>query len=180
MGPLKNTLAAEKMVYLAIGGNPVGEGKGRGVCLWGILIVLSLVICEISRVHTEDQFGTAKQSLTDECKQCSQMILMKQEAPKGIINQAKYDCQSDTERGYCTYNGTRYKMCKLEGGIVCHNPKVKSKNRQSEASFTHTIHKRDAGGITTIPICNQCNRTLWTGGKTKSTFVGYFQANDML
>ncbi|TRZ07717.1 hypothetical protein HGM15179_019388 [Zosterops borbonicus] len=33
MGPLKNTLAAEKMVYLAIGGNPMGEGKGRGLVL---------------------------------------------------------------------------------------------------------------------------------------------------
>ncbi|RMB92600.1 hypothetical protein DUI87_30909 [Hirundo rustica rustica] len=40
----KNTLAAEKMDYLAAGGNPVGGGKGRGVHLWVFLVILSLVV----------------------------------------------------------------------------------------------------------------------------------------
>ncbi|TRZ07518.1 hypothetical protein HGM15179_019597 [Zosterops borbonicus] len=155
VGPLKNTLAAEKMVYLATGGNPMGEGKGRGVRLWGILMVLSLVVCKISGVPPADQSSTERQSLTDECEQCLQTILKGQEAPKVMAYRAKYDCQSGTKRGHCTYNSTRYKVCKLEGGIVCHNPKVISKDGQSETSFTHTIHKWDTGRTTTIPICNQ-------------------------
>ncbi|TRZ08702.1 hypothetical protein HGM15179_018410 [Zosterops borbonicus] len=89
--PLKNTPAAKKMVYLVTGGNPVGKGKGRGVCLWRILMVLSLVVCKISGVHPEDQSSTERQSLTDECKQCLQTILKGQEVPKVMANQAKYD-----------------------------------------------------------------------------------------
>lgn len=72
--PLKNILAARKMVYLATGCNLTGEGKGRRICLWGVLLVLSLVLslamCEISRVHTKDPLSTERQGLMGECKQC--------------------------------------------------------------------------------------------------------------
>lgn len=35
IAPLKNTPAAEKMDFLATGGNPAGTSNGRGVRLWG-------------------------------------------------------------------------------------------------------------------------------------------------
>lgn len=103
VGPLKNTPAAEKLIYLAIGRNPVGKGKDREVCLWGILLVLSLAVCEISGVYTKDQFSTENQGLMGECKQCLQAILKGQEAPKGITHRTS---QKDMERGHCTFNGT--------------------------------------------------------------------------
>ncbi|TRZ06825.1 hypothetical protein HGM15179_020283 [Zosterops borbonicus] len=173
--PLKSILAAGKMVYLAVGCNLTDEGKGRGICLWGVLLVLSLAMCEISGVHTNDQLSTERQGLMDECKQSLRAILKGQEVPKGIANRAQFDCQNDMEREHCTYNGTQYKMCELEGEIICRDPREESKNRQSEAPSSHVLHKRDVEGITTIPTCNQCNRTVWIGDKTKSTFVRYFQ-----
>ncbi|RMC19552.1 hypothetical protein DUI87_03110 [Hirundo rustica rustica] len=43
-GARKNIPAAKKMVYLAAGGNPVGERKGRGIHLWVTLVILSLAV----------------------------------------------------------------------------------------------------------------------------------------
>lgn len=40
-GAQKNIPAAKKMVYPAVGGTPMGRGKGRGICLWVTLVILS-------------------------------------------------------------------------------------------------------------------------------------------
>lgn len=70
-------------------------------------------------------------------------------------------------------------MCELEGEITYQDPRTEPKSGQSEAPSSPVLHKRDAEGITTIPSCNQCNQTVWIGGKTKSTFLGYFQVNNL-
>ncbi|TRZ06943.1 hypothetical protein HGM15179_020164 [Zosterops borbonicus] len=79
--PLKNILAAEKTVYLAVGGNLTGEGRGRGLCLWGVLLVLSLVVCGITGGHTKDGIRTKR--LENDCQQCLQAIQKEQGAPGG-------------------------------------------------------------------------------------------------
>ncbi|TRZ07721.1 hypothetical protein HGM15179_019387 [Zosterops borbonicus] len=128
MEPLKNTLAAEKMDYLAAGGNPVGAGKGRGVRLWGTLMVLSLVVCKTTGLHPENRPSTERQSPANECEQCFQTILKGQVATEIMAYQAQYDCRGGKENEYCTYNGTRYRMCQLEGEIVFHDPRPISKD----------------------------------------------------
>ncbi|TRZ10116.1 hypothetical protein HGM15179_016992 [Zosterops borbonicus] len=167
--PLKNILAAAKTVYLAIGGNLMGEGRGKGICLWGVLLVLSLVVCKVTAGHTKDQLNIEKQE--DECQQCLRAIQKRQGVPRG----AQFDCQDDMVKGYCTYNGTHYRTCKLGGEIICQSLKAESKTGKSEACSSHVLNKRNVEEITTIPVCQQCNRRVWMGGKTKSTFVGYFQ-----
>ncbi|RMC20108.1 hypothetical protein DUI87_00954 [Hirundo rustica rustica] len=62
----KNTLAAKKMVYLAAGGNPVGRGKGRGVHLWVILVILSLAMYLTNGLpNVKGQMGQEKECLKE-------------------------------------------------------------------------------------------------------------------
>ncbi|RMC20448.1 hypothetical protein DUI87_01298 [Hirundo rustica rustica] len=82
----ENTPAAKKMVYLAPGCYPVGEGKGRGVHRWGILMVLSLAMCQAGGLHPKDPL---RQNPTNECEQC----LKGKIATKVIKYQAQYNCQ---------------------------------------------------------------------------------------
>ncbi|TRZ17338.1 hypothetical protein HGM15179_009787 [Zosterops borbonicus] len=118
--PLKNILAAAKMVYLAVGGNLMGEGRGRGICLWGVLLVLGLVVCKVTTGHTKDQLNIEKQE--DECQQCLRAI----QKGQGVLRGAQFDCQDDMVKGYCTCNGTHYRTCKLGGEIICQSPKAES------------------------------------------------------
>ncbi|TRZ05430.1 hypothetical protein HGM15179_021677 [Zosterops borbonicus] len=136
MEPLKNTPAAEKMDYLDAGSKPVGAGKGRGVHLWGILMVLSLVVCKTTGLHPESQLRAERQSPVNECEQCFKTVLKGQVVTKIMAYQAKYDCRSSKENRYCTYNGTKYRMCQLEWEIVCHDPRAISKDGQSEIPST--------------------------------------------
>ncbi|RMC21778.1 hypothetical protein DUI87_02647 [Hirundo rustica rustica] len=66
----KNTLAAEKMDYLTAGGNPVGRGKGRGVYLWVVLVILSLVLCRMDGLPSpKGQMGQERQCLKETQKE---------------------------------------------------------------------------------------------------------------
>lgn len=72
----KNTPAAmKKMVFLTTGGAPGGTGKGREVCLWGILMGLSLAVCRTFFLHTETPLCAGEQSPMDECSRCTQIVL---------------------------------------------------------------------------------------------------------
>lgn len=90
--PLKITPAAKKMVYPAAGCYPVGGGKGRGVPHWGILMVLSLAVCQAGGLCPEDM---SRQNPTSECEQCLQTAWKGQVATKIMMYQAQYDCQRD-------------------------------------------------------------------------------------
>ncbi|RMC05573.1 hypothetical protein DUI87_18770 [Hirundo rustica rustica] len=178
LGPLKNTPAAKKMVYLAAGCYPAGEGRDRGVHQWGNLMVLSLVMCQAGGLHRKNPL---RQNPTNECEQC----LKGKIATKVIKFQAQYNCQLGKENGYCVFNSTQYNLCKLEKGVICHNPKAISRDGQSEPIFkrkkasSHAMYKWETGQMPTIPICSQYNGTVWLGGKIKSTFVAYYQVSKL-
>lgn len=86
-------------------------------------------------------------------------------------------CSSGKKSGYCTLNDTQYRICELDGKRVCYIQKATSKDEQSETPI-HKMYKRDTKQIP-VPACNQCNCTVWIGGKMKSIFVAYFQVNKL-
>lgn len=73
-GPWKNIPAAEKMAYLAVGGNPVGAGRGRGIQIWGVLMSLSLVTCHLISLHQENSPSQKGSSLDNGCGQCVEIV----------------------------------------------------------------------------------------------------------
>ncbi|TRZ12014.1 hypothetical protein HGM15179_015077 [Zosterops borbonicus] len=174
-GPKKHTPAAKKMGYLAADCYPVGEGKGRGVFWWKVLIVLSLVLSlvlsQVGGFHPENP-----QRLTpmEECKPCLEVTQKGQATTRNLKYQTHYDCQEDKKKEYCFFNGTQYQVCESEKGVVCHDPRAITKDGQSKA---HEIYKQEAGKMPTIPVCDRCNRTVWIGGRKKFTFLGYYQIN---
>ena len=149
MGPQKNTLADKKMAYLAAGGNPVGVGKGRGVCLWGILTSLSLVMCQTINRHAKNSTSPMKQSLSDKCGECSLIVPRKTNLP---AYPAPADCTNGEENRYCTFNGTWYARSKLDGKIICYDLKVRYENGQPE-TLVPNIQKRNANQVP-ILTCN--------------------------
>lgn len=138
MGPQKNTLAAEKMVFLAAGGNP------GSIHLWGILLGLSLAVCRTTSLHPETPFHMEGQSPIDKCRQCLQVILEGQGEMGISAYPAPEDCHDNGKSRYCTLNGTQFKICELDGKTVCFNLKARSKDRQSE-TYKHKMYKRDVG-----------------------------------
>lgn len=69
-GSRDNIPAAEKIVHLAAGGNPMGVGTGRGMHLWGFLMVLSLAICQTANLQPDSWSYTEGENLTERCKLC--------------------------------------------------------------------------------------------------------------
>ncbi|RMC20662.1 hypothetical protein DUI87_01514 [Hirundo rustica rustica] len=166
------------MVYFTAGCYPTGKGKGRGAHRWGILMVLSLAMCQAGGLHPKDPL---RQNPMNECEQCLKGKIV----TRVIKYQAQYNCQPGKENGYCTFNGTRYNLCKLEEGVICHDPKAIPRDGQSKPilkgkkAFFHAIYKQETGRMLTIPTCRQCNQMVWIGGKMKSTFVAYYQVNKL-
>ncbi|KAF4796226.1 hypothetical protein TURU_086110 [Turdus rufiventris] len=113
----KNIPAAKKMAYLTIGCNPVGVGKGREVRLWGILVSLSLVMCQPINAYPRSSTNPVEQSLSDECGECPWINPLAYPAPANCTNREKDE--------YCTFNGTPYARCELDGKVICYNLKVR-------------------------------------------------------
>lgn len=172
---LKNTSAAVKMVFLAAGSTPGGGGKGRGVRLVGILIGLSLVMCGTQSLSTEIPRKYGSESSMDECGKRTQVVPV---AGDGGLStyQAPEECLNGTSR-YCWKNGTWVKLCELETGTWCINPEAGLRNGQSN-DHGFQRKKRDMEQMS-IPICDQCNQTMWVGGKTESIFIAYHQVNPL-
>ncbi|RMC19789.1 hypothetical protein DUI87_03353 [Hirundo rustica rustica] len=156
----KNTLAAKKMDYLAAGGNPVGRGKGRGVHLWVILVILSLVVCRTNGLpNPKGQMGQERKRLKET-----------QQEPTWGQNVAfwvHFNCPGIQQRGLCNHNGSWFRICELKEKTIYHDPVAMSRKRQ------------DISSMPIIPICEKCNKTVWVGGKKESTFVAYFQVNKL-
>lgn len=110
-----------------------------------------------------------KQTLSDECGECPRINTTAYPAP--------VNCTSREENGYCTFNGTQYARCELDGKILCYNLKVRYRNGQSE-TFAYNVPKKNANQAP-VHTCDQCNRTVWVEGKKKSVFVAYFQVNQL-
>ncbi|RMC19713.1 hypothetical protein DUI87_03277 [Hirundo rustica rustica] len=156
METLKNILAAKKMVYLAAGGNPVGRGEGRGIHLWAILVILSLAMYPTNGLpNPEGQMGQEKECLKENQREPTR-------SQKGIFK-AHFDCPKIQKRGICSHNESWFKICELKENTIYHNPVAMSRKR------------RELDSIPVIPICEQCNKTVWVGGKKESTFVAYLR-----
>ena len=110
VGPQKNTSAAKKMAYLAAGHNPVGVGKGREVRLWGILVSVSLVMYQLINAYPRGSARSVEQSHSSECGECPRINTPAHPAPANYSSRGK--------DGYCTFNGTRYARCELDGKIM--------------------------------------------------------------
>lgn len=126
IGPQKNIPAAKKMAYLAAGCTPVGEGKGRGIHLWGFLMVLSLTICLTLNIPLGGMSPKESQKAGSLCKLCQQVPLKEQEA-----HQSPENCKGNSI--HCDLNGTRFKICESEGKIKCLPQNARFKERKSEA-----------------------------------------------
>ncbi|RMC21139.1 hypothetical protein DUI87_01997 [Hirundo rustica rustica] len=160
METLKNILAAKKIVYLATGGNPVGRGEGRGVHLWAILVILSLAMYPTNGLpNPEGQMGQEKECLKKTQREPTG-------SQKGVFK-AHFDCPKIQKRGICSHNESWFKICELKENMLYHNPVAMSRKR------------RELGSIHVIPICEQCNKTMWVGGKQESTFVAYLRVNKL-
>ncbi|RMC20654.1 hypothetical protein DUI87_01506 [Hirundo rustica rustica] len=160
METLKNILAAKKMVYLAAGGNPVGRGKGRGIHLWAILVILSLAMYPTNGLpNPEGQMGQENECLKETQREPTG-------SQKGIFK-AHFDCPKIKKRGICSHNESWFKICELKENTIYHNPVAMSRQR------------RELDSIPVIPICEQCNKTVWVGGKKESTFVAYLRVNKL-
>ncbi|KAF4803662.1 hypothetical protein TURU_014234 [Turdus rufiventris] len=117
VGPRKNTSAAE-MAYLASGRNPVGVGKGREVRLWGILVSLSLVVCQPINAYPRSSTCSVEQSPSDECKECPRIKPPAYPAPANCTNRGRDP--------YYTFNSALYARRELNRKIICYNLKVRT------------------------------------------------------
>ncbi|RMC11973.1 hypothetical protein DUI87_11106 [Hirundo rustica rustica] len=170
----KNTLAAEKMDYLAAGGNPAGRGKGRGVHLWVILVVLSLVVCHMSGLPSpKGQMGQERQCLKEAQREPA--------LSQNVTFRVHFDCPGIRRMGLCNHNRSWFKICRLKEGTIYIDPVAISRNESSiKASREKKAWKnRDISRMPINPICDKCNKTVWVRGKKESTFVVYFQVNKL-
>ncbi|XP_041901283.1 uncharacterized protein LOC121672624 isoform X1 [Corvus kubaryi] len=177
IGLQKNIPAAKKMAYLATGCTPVGEGKGRGIHLWGFLMVLSLTICLTHSTPLEGLSPREGQKADSLCELCQQVLLEEQET-----HQSPENCKGNGK--HCDLNGTQFQICELEGKIKCLSQNARFKKRKSEAPPFKTrnqYYKRHKRNLDQMPvsICDHCNHTVWVGGKKKSISVAYSQINKL-
>ena len=104
VGPLKNTSAAKKMVSLAASSKLVGVGRGREVCLWGILVSLSLVMFPPINAYPRNSASPAAQNHNNECGGCP---LIRTPTHSVLAN-----CTHTGKEEDCTFNSTQYVKCK--------------------------------------------------------------------
>lgn len=97
------------MDSLAMGGNPVGAGRGRGACLWRILMVLSLITDKTASLLPENHFNIGKLSPVQNHEQYFETTLT-----EPVAIRTHYDCKIGNEKGNCIHNGTQYKMCQSD------------------------------------------------------------------
>ncbi|RMC19759.1 hypothetical protein DUI87_03323 [Hirundo rustica rustica] len=155
----KNILAAKKMVYLAAGGNPVGRDEGRGVHLWAILVILSLAMYLTSGLpNPKGEMG--KETDPQETQQ---------EPTWGQNGELRvhFDCSKMQRGENCKHNNRGLQINKKKEKTIYHNPMAMSRKR------------RELSNLSIIPICRNCNKTVWVGGKRESTFVAYLRVNKL-
>lgn len=177
-GSRDNIPAAEKIVHLAAGSNPVGVGTGRGMHLWGFLMVLSLAICQTANLEPGSWSYTEGENLTERCKLCLPSLLKEQ----GTYQVPEvYEIRKKGKT--CHINGTRFQICKTNGEILCYSQVASSKHGQSRAPQIKSRHRLNKSKRETtqkpIPTCNQCNQTVGIRRKMKPIFVAYFQVNNL-
>ncbi|RMB99705.1 hypothetical protein DUI87_23707 [Hirundo rustica rustica] len=158
-GVRKYILAAEKMAYLAAGGNPVGRGKGRGIHLWVTLVILSLAMYLTSGLPNPKE-GMGKE--TDPQETQLEPTWGQNRRPR-----VHFDCPERPKGGNCKYNDSGFQMNKKKEKTIYDNPMAMSRKR------------RELSNLPIIPICRNCNKTVWVGGKRESTFVAYLRVNKL-
>ncbi|RMC21597.1 hypothetical protein DUI87_02464 [Hirundo rustica rustica] len=158
-GARKNIPAAKKMAYLAAGCNPVGRGKGRGIHLWVTLGILSLAMYLMSGLPNPKE-GMGKEIDPQETQL---------EPTWGQNRELRvcFDCPERPKGGNCKYNDSGFHMNKKKKKTTYDNPMAMSRKR------------RELSNLPIIPICRNCNKTVWVGGKRESTFVAYLRVNKL-
>ncbi|RMC20943.1 hypothetical protein DUI87_01797 [Hirundo rustica rustica] len=147
------------MAYLAAGGNPVGRGKGREIHLWVTLVILSLAMYLTNSLPNPKE-GMRKETDPQETQ------------PEPTWGQNRelrvcFDCPEMQRGENCKHNESGFQMNKKKEKTIYSNPMAMSRKR------------RELSNLPIIPICRNCNKTVWVGGKRESTFVAYLRVNKL-
>lgn len=152
MGPQKNILAAEKMVWPCCWLQPSGHKQKQKNTNMGILMGLSLTMCSTAGSHLENLPSMERQSPGNECRQCLQIVLRGQAETETSAHPAPADCSKGKKSGYSTLNITQYMWLEWKNNMLY------AKSKKLETPM-HKIYKRNIEQIP-IPICDTCNHTM--------------------
>ncbi|RMC05552.1 hypothetical protein DUI87_18748 [Hirundo rustica rustica] len=130
----------------------MGVGLGRGIHLWVTLVILSLAVYPTNGLpNPKERMGKG----TD---------------PPEVQSEPTWDQVSKSR--------VRVDCHTLQGGGDCkHNSGFQINKTNNPMAMSRK--RRELNNLPLIPTCKECNKTVWTGGKRESTFVGYLQVNQL-